>query len=61
MSCNLQFFSELITTQLRDVHKYFPLPIYLTMQSYKFYLLSFLRALWSYITHLVSYASNIAI
>ena len=42
-SCNLQFFSELITTQLRDFHMVSPqvvfsLPIFLTMQSYKFYL-----------------------
>ena len=42
-SCNLQFFSELITTQLRDFHMVSPqvvstLPIFLSMQSYKFYL-----------------------
>ena len=41
---NLQFFSELITTQLRDFHMVppqvvFTLIIYLTMQSYKFYLI----------------------
>ena len=40
-SCNLQFFSELITTQLRDFHMVSPqvvftLLIFLTMQSYKF-------------------------
>ena len=44
LSCNLQFFSELhvITTQLRDFHMVPPqvvlLNIFLTMQSYKFYL-----------------------
>ena len=42
-SCNLQFFSELTTTQLRDFHMVSPqvvftLLIFLTMQSYKFYL-----------------------
>ena len=48
LSCNLQFFSELITTQLRDFHMvspqvafplHVPTCIYLTMQSYKFYTL----------------------
>ena len=42
-SCNLEFFSELITTQLREFHMVSPqvvftLLIFLTMQSYKFYL-----------------------
>ena len=40
-SCNLQFFSELITTQLRDFHMVslqvvFTLLIFLTMQSYMY-------------------------
>ena len=43
MSCNLQFFSELLTIPLREFHMVSPqdiftLLIFLTMQSYKFYL-----------------------
>ena len=57
-SCNLQFFSELITTQLRDFHMVslpvvFTLLIFLTMQSYKFYLVLYRANSINIITHVI--------
>ena len=47
-SCNPQFFSELITTQLREFHMVLPqvvftLLILLTINSYKFYVSKILK------------------